>query len=293
MFLENLSVFVPFTQLAAIDWPTRIREADGVEKRIRQCQELAIKMALPLDGAPTTAEKIAWCALWTRAFALLQAAADLRATASMRVAELLFRPAEECWLQVEAIRHPWEMLRELKARPGVKVAGSAEQHRWDEVASRLRAYLAWSLANDVVFARNRLRPRELKALYQPSERIEREPMEQALHNYLFGDPEIISAAEADFDRRRAEQEHLANIERLLGWLATPSLRPWSTKLAPFVAERDAPTMPSFFAFLEAEWTSMPKTLEGLGMREIYASYMRGSLLLHGSSFEQVTTGTCQ
>lgn len=292
MPLQDYELLLPYSEWKNKDWPAAIREADGVTKRVLQAQERAAHAIAGINPTPTTPEKLAWVVLWGRAFVLLQAAIDLQGQWSVPVSDYLYRIAFELWLQVAAIRDPWDRLSAARKDPrrAISISDEALDRRWVDVAGRLRGFCAWALTNDLVNYRQRNRRWELDKIYAPTDpaTLVREPLEEDLHTHLFGEDVVLSANEARSDKARAKERHEQRIQRLLDWLKDPVFDEWAAPLAPWITGEQVHELPTLFALFDPEHPTVADVLANLDAGFLYASYARGSMLLHGSSIEHFT-----
>jgi hypothetical protein len=238
--------------------------------------------------SPVTPEKLAWIVLWSRAYTLLQAVRDLYESHGARGAVALDRPAFELQLQVELISRPRQPLSASPNRRSALSTGGPDRtnDRWSEITDRLRGFAAWALTHDLVFFRRRLADWELRRVYQPTDRrtVPESSKEQALLEYLFGPSEILSQAESDLDRQRAEQSYLKTVGRIEEWLADPLFGHWTAvDLASWIRGDNGKPLPSLFRLLEGGGDSAWAYLKNRGDEELYAVYSRTSMILHGSS----------
>lgn len=236
MALADYELVLPYSAWKeTVDWPSAISAAEGIGKRILQMQERAVYALEGLNPKPTTPEKLAWTVLWVRGFLLLQAALDLRGQYSVLVCDLLYRIAFELWLQVGAIRYPWEQLNALKRDKSrnVIVSDARLDEAWSSVADRLRGFAAWALTNDLNYYRQRSRRWEMEQIYASTDpaTLPSEPIERAVHSYVYGDQLMVSTAEAAADKGRAKKRFDAIVARLTEWLGDPAFGEWPALLS--------------------------------------------------------------
>lgn len=297
MALSDYELRLPYALWTGRDWSTAIQDADGFKKRVLQIQERAVHAVAGLDSTPTSPETLALSVLWVRGYLLLQSALDLRGAWSVRAADLLTRAAFELCFQVEAIVRPVSKLASFTelASPRISVAEAAWHREWSEVSNRLRGFAAWALTNDLEYFRNRSRSSELDRMFAGTDpALLPTSAEEKGISMLFGELEIVSAAEAAVDRVRARNRYEGTIARIMDWLRDPRFDTWTTdKLRPWIErEQQSQQIPSLYETLDSEPRSTLAMLREIGLPHLYAAYSRGSMLLHGSSIEQfIVTST--
>lgn len=293
--LAEFALLLPFREWKNIDWAGSIADAQGQRRRFLQLQEMAVNAIAAVEPVPLTPGKLGWCVLWARGFSLLQAAAELSGTYAAPAAQYLHRVAFELWLQVQAIRNPYDQLVGMAKSSSVKVSVSRDalNEAWPDVASRLAGFTAWALASDLVYFRDRSRDRELSAIHRPTDpaTLPATAEEAALQSYVFGESEIVSRAEAARDAERAKADYALLIARTKEWLDDPELTVWREHLDPWIRDVQNGPLPSFFELIKLANKGLgpnsPRSLlHRMNAGHLYSQYAQGSLLLHGASIVQ-------
>lgn len=287
--LDAYTIIVPELWKMADEWRAALEEADGAEKHCVLVQLRAVNLLKTIRDAPATPERLAWMTLWTRVFSLLDGVRGALDRHGVFAIDILARAAFESVLHTQAIIEPVIQLHELeKSKLGrTTVAESARRNAWTQAIDQLRAYTAWCLWADRRYCEELGHPRTQDGIWDP------DPVRA-----IAADPESLRAFEAfhgpldlrnehDLERDRLAQEAglQARRERLDTWLADARLKSWVAKLtAQSVAN---PTGASFFSLLFDDQRSIASRLGRRGERFAYFRYMRGSLLLHGSTCDEM------
>lgn len=203
--------------------------------------------------------------------------------------DILARAAFESVLHGQAIIEPVIQLHELeRSRLGrTTVAESARRNAWTQAIDRLRAYTAWCLWADRRYCEERAHPRTQEGIWDPDpvRSIATDPEALRAFEAYYGPLDVRNEHELERDRLAQEADLKVRRERLSMWLSDARLKTWVAKLtAQSVSD---PTGSSFFSLLFDDQRSIASRLGRRGERFAYFRYMRGSLLLHGSTCDEM------
>lgn len=269
--LEDQILFVP--DLSKHDWQDAIDQADGAERELIMLQA---RMAVQLDrfrGAAAEPEILSWMILWSRNFNCLEAARAALSRECLFAIDVLQRVCSDLSLHILTImENPSSKLDSQPADPDERTAS---------VRARLQAYLAWCIHHDIEYRRVLIKPENLSRMYDPTPARDLIRSLGAAREYweaLMGTIDEVSDAEAEAERTAARTQLEAELKQFEVWLSDERLAPWSEML------RDAKGV-SFFQMFRKKHRSVKTVLESMNQGFGYASYMRGSFAIHGSSLE--------
>ena len=286
---ESYQLLVPELWKQAEEWQEALEEADGADKRCVLIQLRAVNLLKPLKTEPATPERLAWMTLWTRAFVLLDGVRGVLSRNAAFTTDVLARVAFETALHTQAILEPVTALHELERHgPGrTLVTDRARQDTWQDVVARMRAYTAWCLWSDLRYCDEVTDSRTQDGIWDP------QPARGIASN-----PEALKAFEAyygpldlrdEHELERDQQQQLAGLaqkrERIASWLSDKRLQEWVTKLRNLQAGE--PNARSFLALLFGEQSTIARRLGMMQQRFAYFRYLRGSLLIHGSTLDEM------
>jgi hypothetical protein len=286
---ESYELLVPELWKKADDWQEALKESEGADRQCVLIQLRAVNLLRTLKTGPATPEHVAWMTLWTRAFVLLDGVRGILTRNAAFTTDVLARVAFETALYTQAILEPAIALHELERHgPGrTLVRDSARDSAWREVVDRMRAYTAWCMWSDLRYCDEVADSRTQDGIWDP------EPARG-----IASDPDALKAFEAyygpldlrnEHELERDQQQQLAGLaqkrERIVSWLSDKRLQEWVTKLKSLQAGE--PNARSFLSLLFGEQGTIARRLGMMQQRFAYFRYLRGSLLIHGSSVDEM------
>jgi len=280
--LDDLTFLIP--PLWEKEWKETIDEAEGVDKQLLLFQAHLANMLKTLKDCRITPERLAWFSLWSKTFLALDGARSALVRDSEYILHMLARASFENLLHARTVMEPdFRLYKPASTFLESETVKKSEEEIWGDVADRLRGYAAWCLWSDKQFYEELLKKDTLDKVWDPMPafKIKNDPTKRVMHESLFGPLDI----ETDSDRlqeERAEyeQEFRKSLDRVGSWLKHPELKGWGEKLT-----RKPKT--NFFALCGVKNGKVPKRLENLGLGFAYASYMQGSMLIHGSTLDSL------
>ena len=270
------------------DWLRRISEAEGAEQMILARLISSANLLKPIVDYQVTFERLGWLTLWTKNHRTLDAARVALGGNTDFALEILSRSALEEDLHIRTISEPMLKLHNYKSRSDVKVApgGNAERKAEKCAAERFRAYAAWCLWSDKLYLEEILHPKTLDGVWDPTpgqELADNLKAEEALYGKLDIETNPRKQRKGRLQQRDRGRHELSRIE---SWLDHENLKPWTDKLKELAAKTRSQS-PSFFGLFDESEATISKRLRGLNLRFSYGIYMGQSMLLHGSSAEQL------
>lgn len=271
------------------EWSEAFAEAQGADKQLIALQGSLANMLKRINNVAVNAERLAWFGLWTKTFAVLDGARAALARNSQYVLQMLSRLTFESVLHIRTICEPVSKLCELKSTAfKTKISEQALQRGWNDAIERMRAYTAWCLWNDRQFYQELIDERTLNEVWNPNPArdIANDPEKLAIHETLFGPLGVeINTDELKKGRSKQKRQLRLNLDRVEAWLNHSDIQPWFTKLNE-LKERP-PHKTSFFALVNETEESISKRLQSVKLRFAYASYMQGSMIIHGSTLDKL------
>lgn len=269
------------------EWSEAIHEAGEVEKELLIFQFRGVNLLKSIDVYQATPERLAWLSFWTKTFSSLDGAIIAQAKNSEFVLQALWRIVLELWLQITTILEPILEFHNPEKSPNI--SANTEQEAWDQVLDRLIAYTAWCLLNDIRLYNELIQNHNLEAVWNPNpaREIAKNPDNRKAFEAIFGPLKV----EIDLDKLKQErnkQEEMAKeaIHRLEAWLEHPRLKLWYEKLNQ-VNNKKKRNPASFYALFDKNDEKTRQKLKSLGMEFAYLSYKADSMLIHGSTIDQL------
>src|ERR1043166_120692 len=268
------------------DWAAAVGSAAGPLRRSLNAQRLlaaALKEFAkapdsdPLGSAtmaevPLTSERLAWLALWSRTFDILEAFSRACGGPSALSLTLLARPAIELLLQLDLIADP------VLAPPSVPPVDATPPEPRQEVLRRLRVFLVWGIEHDRAIAEQSSDETFLHTVFLEGAELDRhlaqDPDSRARSVALGIDlPEIVSPPEAALDRDRARQSLKDYLDTLQSYL--------SPDLVALQAQVRASTSPYFHKLFP---TDKSRTTDHQRVRSLWGQiYKTENETTHGST----------
>jgi hypothetical protein len=271
------------------EWSEAFAEAQGGTKQLIALQSRLANMLKCINNVTVNAERLAWFGLWTKTFAILDGARAALARNSQYVLQMLSRVTFESMLHIRTICEPVSKLYELKSATfKTQISEQAEQRAWNDAIERMRAYTAWCLWNDRQFYQELIDERTLNDVWNPNPArdIANDPEKLAIHEALFGPLDVeINSTQLKKGRSKQERQLRLNLNRVEAWLNHSDIQSWFTKLNELKESPQYKT--SFFALFNETEESISKRLQSFELRFAYASYMQGSMIIHGSTLDQL------
>ncbi len=269
----NKYVFV-IPEFSEQHWRKAIDEAEGFEKDLRITQIKTLNLLNNINDTEVTPARLAWMNLWTKCISQLDGMSALLLGNSAFMVEVLERIALETFLHALTICQP------LK-----QVAGKSSE----TIVDRLCAFTAWALSEDMKHTIEISHRSNLDMVWNPAPArdIKYHPQKREVFEKLFGeitietDPVCLKVG-----RARQEAELRDQRRRLDTWLKTPELIVWLQKIQ-VITERVKPNAVSFFALMNEDDKSIRKRMKSLGIGFGYISYQKASMIIHGSTIEQL------
>jgi hypothetical protein len=259
------------------NWSEVIDEAEGVEKMILVIQARAANLLKGINDFEATPDRLAWLSIWTKAFSALDSVGGALGRNSEYVLEILSRVVFETLLHIRTIVEP------LTNGHGERTVES-----YDDAVKRLQAYAAWCFWNDQQYYKESLNFRNMKAAFdaKPSADIVSNP--EGLSHFLniFGPLDLEPDQNKLNSACRAHERSLKiEINRVKTWLEHPQIREWASIIRDMQLRACGKSITFFSLFSESE-ESIRKRLTGFELRFAYTLYMKGSMIIHGSSLDQ-------
>jgi len=265
-------------------WDKEAAAAKGIEKQLLILQSKAARLLQGINDFNASPERVAWLSMWTKAFAALDGGRIALIGRSEYLLNIISRIIFEGTLHGETILEPAAPL--LKNWSPQKKTLLAKAEDSDLLIQRLRAYTAWCLWNDQLFYKELQSYRTLDGVWNPEPALQMASDKNkltALEEILGLDNAAVNKWELKKGRSRIKkhlQEKLKIIEDLL---ADPLIAEWQKKLQ---RTQEIGTLPFFALFAESD-RSVLKHLKGMDLRFAYPIYMQGSMLIHGSTIDQL------
>ncbi len=287
--LESYELLIPELWKKADKWQEELKGTAGGDHQCVLIQLRAVNLLKSLKTGPATPERLAWIILWTRAFVLLDGVRSMLSRNPSFTTDLMARVAFETALYTQAILEPAAALQALERHgPGrALVTESARHNAWQDVVDRLRAYTAWCLWSDLRYCDEMADSRTQNGIWDP------QPARD-----IASDPEVFKAFEAyygpldlrnDHELERDRQQQLAGLakkrKRIASWLSDTRLQGWVARLKNLKASE--PGARTFFSLLFEDQGSVARRLSVMQQRFAYFRYLRGSLLIHGSTLDEM------
>ena len=271
------------------EWEQAISETADPERQILINQTRSANMLRTINDFEASPERLAWLTIWTKTFTALDGAIGALSRNSLFLLNIISRCVFEGSLHIEIILEPASKLFNLKSsHHKVSITKSSEKFVFNQSIDRLRAYTAWCLWNDKQFYKELYDHRTLNGIWAPKPAMEilTDQNKREVHERFFRPLDLeIDKQVLDEDRKEMKKHIQTKMELLEGWLEDPILSNWYKKIEK-LAQQYHGSIP-FFAIFEETTTSIAKRLNKIGLRFGYSSYMQGSMLMHGSTVDQV------
>jgi hypothetical protein len=283
--LESYSLYVP--QIPSEPWSEELKQAEGANRLflLQQTRLVSLLKGVPERSAATPA-RVAWLAMWVKVLRTVDAARSCCERGNDFAMRILGRTLFELGLHLSAVLRPVLQWVDLEAS-GMKVSKPAEGHpeAWALALRRLSAYTAWCLNGDLGLVEFLLRPGTQRELWDPSptRELTRDPKRLAIHERLFGPVEILNPHELAHEKKLWVEGLKGRQKRLQGWLTHPDLTAWVAKLS--TRRTNGPM--TLFELLDETEPSLRQFLKQRRLLFAYFQYLRGSLLIHGSTVDEV------
>ncbi len=255
------------------DWETRLESADGELKYLILIQAQMATLLKELTSSQATPAVLGWMILWTRQYNILRGAQAALAYGSGYCLEFLHRITMETYLHIRTIGDP-ELHEEQYSEKAAKV----------EVLKRLVAYTAWCLWNDIHIIDDVWK--YLDEVWDDSQEDRIQDDLARLRSY----EDTIGPLHLVDDKTPAEYKDLHK-ERLSDSLTrmrlfieeNKELKSWFDELERRHKERNP--IRSYFDMIYEPGTSLRERFKEFDTSLTYVLYQRGSLILHGSTFQ--------
>lgn len=255
-----------------IDWQQEIAEADEMDKLLLPCLARAANL---LDGINEEAnpQSIAWMIIWTQVFLIIQNAL----VAVRGGAEFTLRILDRSIFELHLI---------MFAIIPESISGSLNEK--EELHEKLAAYAAWCIYNDIKAYDRKLERRNIDSVWDESFKYEiaKDPDHLVRFEKRFGKIEFENPDEVSKMKRDYEQKLWENQNQLSEISQHPEILPWINKLEK-ASEKPKTRIFSFFELIGGSRSSIRKELEEKDLKYTYSIYEEASLLLHGSTFNNL------
>lgn len=282
---DDLTLEIP--RLWEKDWKRIVDDSDGVEKQLLIFESHGAHLLEHINDFTATPERIAWLNIWSKTFSAIDSALTSLQTDSHYVLKVLSRVVFETKLHVltilEAVLNIYQI---KKSKHRIRILATSETDSWKEAQNRICAYAAWGLWNDKQLILEQLDPGRLDRVWDPNpvHEIVKDPGKREVHETLFGPLKLETEVELLVQRRRQEKSLRKTEERLRDWLNDPKLIVWHEKLRNSYELKHREL--TFFELLNENEKTIRRKLKNLNLDFSYPSYKQGSMIIHGSTFEQ-------
>jgi hypothetical protein len=260
---------------------------DGVLKRAKIVALRGYLLLSKVTEEKATSERLAWLNLVTQSITAVNAGITAFESRSNWTLKVIQRAVFEWELITIGISGNFELLDTSNSSQGNPIIfpqefRESQSHR--TCVARLRAYTAFCLWSDRDYYKKRISGRNMQRSYTEELYPTFGPELEARRVDLFFDRSS-ETDQADLDERRvkAEGEIQKEIDRIGQWLADPTLQKWTEKLSRFAEQKKGPM--SYWELIDVG-RSVPGELQNLDLHYAYSIYMKGSMALHGSTFDQ-------
>jgi len=285
---KNFTLNIP--SLWEQDWSEAISHNVDAARILVVFQARAANMLRDIDQIEATPERVAWLSIWMKTFAALENAQAALERSSLYLLRILSRIAFEANLHMEIISEPAiQLFSKVRVSHKVTITDRSRRYVWSETADRLRGYTAWCLWNDRDYYKELLNRRTLNGVWDPDPARQILADKDKLRRYeaIFGPLDVATEKrELEKGREHAEKHFRKKLKRVEVWLEDPSLLRWKDKLQRLECSKKRP-VPFFDLFHDESTRSIPKRLKDIGLRFAYCTYMQGSMLIHGSTIDQL------
>ncbi len=260
---------------------------DGVLKKAKSVGIRGYRLLSKVAETKATPERLAWLNLMTQSVTAVNAGISAFESCSNWTLKVVQRAVFEWELITIAISGNFELLDNTRPSQGNPIIFPQEfRERQSRIScvDRLRAYTAFCLWSDRDYYRKRISGRNMQRAFTEERSPTLGPELEAKEVGLFFGSSSETDQE-DLDRRRViEQDAIQNeIARIDQWLVDPTLQPWTEKLSRLAEQQKGPM--SYWQLIDVG-RSVSEELQNLDLHYAYSIYMKGSMALHGSTFEQ-------
>ena len=258
---------------------------DPVLDSVDLCRVRLVNLCAGIDGTDATPPRMAWYAIWARAFQINHAAYAGLEDQSCFAVYASNRAAIETSVHLRATLRPLVSEALLTAQfPGGQ-SGQLSESSWAEAENRLTGYLAWLLINEQTAVRRSIT--QLRDVFdpRPAQKLASDPQAAAFHRALFGS--VPSASPADLRKRADKMRRALNerINQINEWLAVPTLAVWHDTM---LKERSVSSgIPSLFEALGDPEDSIGGQLRVADLAVVAGLHSDGSSAIHGSAFNHL------
>jgi hypothetical protein len=260
-----------------------IEDLDGLPKEAATIRAKGCNLLREVDEMKVTPERLGWLNLWAKTLAVLESAISAFDYQSDLVLKMISRCTFEYWLHALAILEPTvDLYSSITSSKKITVLDSSLKRSLKEVVERLRAYTTWCLCSDMAFYKEIIRAKTLDGVWDanPAKEIMTDEQKLEMYERFFGPLEIeIDENKLGEGRQKVKKVYREKINRIERWLSDPLLKPWTDFL-----EKNSRV--SFFSLVGTNENTVAKRLSKLGLRFGYATYISGSMVLHGSSMKE-------
>ena len=286
---RNYKIDLPSS--SGMDWPKILSESFGAKKEIFTFQARAASLLESITDLEATPERIGWYSKWIKAFTNLRDTIAAFEHNSISLLNIIDRSAFEEMLQMRTIIEPISKLYGPlwhHRDKNIKISKSSDKFVFDQTIDNLCGYTTWCLWNDKWYYEEVLKPKTLEDIWDPSpiEEIRSDSKILAVHEYLYGPLDIETNKKTIAKGKdRMKQSFKAKLQRVKNWLYDPSLSKWNTKLRNL--EKDFGRNISLFTLFDVSPKSVRQRLKEFDLMFAYPIYMSGSMLIHGSTVENL------
>jgi hypothetical protein len=218
---------------------------------------------------------MAWMSFWARSYAISSAVWAALEHESRMMLTVLERMSSETDLQIRLITEP------------LLEGGYKNEDGWQETMNRLRAYSAWCLWSEKKLLEEMTDPRTLRKAYdtRTAREVLSDPeLRKFFEEFHCGGREVYRTAQ-EGERVEAEAVMKKQLRSIMDLLEDPTLASWTNRLA------GSRYNTSFWGMFDEETQTVCARLSELGLRFGYASYMQGSMAIHGGSVNEFLSET--
>lgn len=269
------------------EWQEGIAKLKGLHREAIIVQAKGCNLIKNISETKATSERVGWLHLWAKTFSALDSAISAFNSGSGLILKMISRSTFEWILHLRVI------MESTVDKPDNNLKNNGLKNgRASQIIDRLRAYTAWCFWSDKAYYEECVDWRTLAGLWDESTalNIMKDEQQLKMHEENFG-PLNVELDEKKLRKRRLEMKR--NIENRLNeinhWLEDPYLNPWVIKLEELKKYKGHI---SFFSLFDPNADSVPKVLRKKELRFGYSRYLKGSMILHGSTMEHfISIGT--
>jgi hypothetical protein len=282
--IQNYSFVFP--NFSEDDWMERINVTDGFNKSLLITQIRVLNLIKSINDKQVTPARLAWVNLWTKCMSLLDGTFAALAGESTFILEVLGRIVTETLLHTLTIADPIIKSQNEKKESIDDILFKNSNKIFD----RLCAYTAWTLSSDVNFIKwEHMKKANLDMIWDPdpARSIKYNLQEYNKYREIFGDINIeIDSVSLKNGRKKQEEDLRLARKRIEIWLNHPDLFQWQQKIRKY-NEQLKPNTVSFFTLFNEDEKTIRRKMQNIGFGIGYLQYKKASLLIHGSTIEQM------